>query len=73
MSRYHCRMPAAESITPMKCHIPGTAWQKACSLPTGSIKAEGVVAKTSPLVLTVSPTMPGYTALIMDKLKSKSS
>ena len=45
----------------MKCHIPGTAWQNACSRPSGSISAEGVVSKTTPLVPTVSPMMPGLT------------
>ena len=35
-SRNHCSDPAAESITPMACHAPGTAWQKVWRRPAGS-------------------------------------
>ena len=27
----HCSEPAAESITPMACQAPGTAWQNTCT------------------------------------------
>ena len=27
----HCSEPAADSITPIACHVPGTAWQNACT------------------------------------------
>ena len=31
VSRAHCSEPAAESITPMACQAPGTAWQNTCT------------------------------------------
>jgi hypothetical protein len=46
----------------MKCHLPGTAWQKACSLPSGSTSGRSVVAKTTPEVPRVRATTPGRTA-----------
>ena len=36
VSRAHCNEPAAESITPMACQPPGTAWQKTCTRACGS-------------------------------------
>ena len=49
-SRYQRRLPAADSITPIRCQRPGTAWQKACSLPSGSTVGPSVEAKTTPEV-----------------------
>ena len=46
----------------MKCHLPGTAWQKACKRPSGSTSGASVVAKITPDVPSVSETTPGRTA-----------
>ena len=35
-SRYQRRLPAAESMTDIRCQRPGTAWQKAWTRPCGS-------------------------------------
>ena len=40
--RNHCSEPPAESVTPIMCHLPRTAWQNVCSRPAGSTC--GVVA-----------------------------
>ena len=42
------RLPAADSITPMTCHRSGTAWQNACSLPSGSIERRRRSRRTRP-------------------------
>ena len=34
--RHHCSDPAAESITPIACQVPGTAWQNVCRRASGS-------------------------------------
>ena len=34
----HCSEPAAESITPIACQPPGTAWQNACTLASRSAR-----------------------------------
>ena len=36
VSRAHCSEPAAESMTPMACQVPGTAWQNTCTRACGS-------------------------------------
>ena len=40
--------PAAESITPIWCQAPGTAWQKAWTRACGSARYSGSAAKTTP-------------------------
>ena len=44
----------------MRCHVPGTAWQKACSRPSGSTAGPAVGAKTTPDVPSESAAMPGH-------------
>ena len=50
VSRYQRKLPAAESMTPIKCHMPGAAWQKACKRPSGSMIGWPAAAKTTPEV-----------------------
>ena len=47
-SRNQRRLPAAESITDMRCHRSGTAWQKAWTRPAGSTTGSAAAAKTTP-------------------------
>ena len=61
-SRSQRRLPAADSITPIMCHRPGTAWQKAWTRPPASIDGSSVVAKTTPEVPNDRATTPGTTA-----------
>ena len=61
-SRNQRRLPAAESITDIMCHRPGTAWQKAWTRPRASKRGRSVVAKTTPEVPSDSATTPGSTA-----------
>ncbi len=58
----HLRLPAADSITPMRCQVSGTAWQNACSRPSGSIAGVVVEENTTPLVPMLMATTPGDTA-----------
>ena len=51
--------PAAESITPIACQPPGTAWQKACTRPSGSAAKPGSAAKTTPEVPSTTESGPG--------------
>ena len=56
------RLPAADSITDIMCHRPGTAWQKAWTRPRGSNSGRSVLAKTTPDVPSESAMVPGSTA-----------
>ena len=47
-SRNQRRLPAADSITDIMCHRPGTAWQNAWTRPAGSNSGRSVAAKTTP-------------------------
>ena len=47
-SRNQRRLPAAESITDIMCQRPGTAWQKAWTIPRGSWIGRSVAANTTP-------------------------
>src|SRR5207253_9140870 len=51
----------ADLVTPITCHRFGTAWQKVCSRPRGSILGLAVEAKTTPDVPMVACTAPGAT------------
>ena len=51
----------APLVTPITCHIPGTAWQKVCRRPRRSSVGLSVAAKTTPLVPMVAETAPGAT------------
>ncbi len=61
-SRYQRRLPAADSITDIRCQRSGTAWQKAWTLPAGSKAGRSVAAKMTPDVPSESATTPGSTA-----------
>ena len=58
-SRSHCSDPAAESITPIACHWPGTAWQNACTRACGSDANAGSAANTTPEVPITIDSGPG--------------
>ena len=58
-SRSHCSDPAAESITPIACHWPGTAWQNAWTRARGSDANAGSAAKTTPEVPITIDSGPG--------------
>ena len=58
-SRNHCSDPAAESITPIACHWPGTAWQNACTRACGSDANAGSAANTTPEVPSTIESGPG--------------
>ena len=59
-SRNQRRLPAAESITDMRCQRPGTAWQNAWTRPRGLVRAAAsVAANTTPDVPSDSATVPG--------------
>ena len=47
-SRSQASEPAAESITPIACQAPGTAWQNACTRACGSAWKAGSAAKHDP-------------------------
>src|SRR6185295_11830984 len=49
--RNHCRLPPLESVTPIMCHLPLTAWQNVCSRPAGS-------TCTSSLCTNITPDVP---------------
>ena len=51
--------PAADSITPIACHAPGTAWQNACTRPCGSAANRSSAANTTPDVPSTTDTGPG--------------
>ena len=67
-SRNQRRLPAAESITDIMCHRPGTAWQNAWTRPAGSNSGPSVVANTTPEVPSDSATRPGTTAPDPDRV-----
>ena len=54
------KLPPAESITPMTCHLPRTAWQKVWTLPAGSIWTSSLWANTTPLVHIVAEITPRF-------------
>ncbi len=58
-SRSQAREPAAESITPIACQPPGTAWQNACTRASGSAWKPGSAASTTPEVPSTTETGPG--------------
>src|SRR3954471_2498206 len=62
VSRNQRRLPAADSITPIRCHRPGTAWQNAWRRPSGSTTGESVGANTTPDVPSDSAPIPGIVA-----------
>ena len=51
--------PAALSITPIACQVPGTAWQKTCTRASASGAYAGSTAKTTPEVPSTTDTGPG--------------
>ena len=51
--------PAALSITPIACHVPGTEWQKTWARACGSGTYDGSTAKTTPEVPSTTETGPG--------------
>ena len=51
--------PAAESITPIACQPPGTAWQNAWTRARGSAANAGSAANTTPLVPSAIESGPG--------------
>ncbi len=51
--------PAAESITPIACQVPGTAWQNVCSRASGSGRYSRSAAKTTPDVPRTTESGPG--------------
>src|SRR3954468_15133428 len=53
--------PAAESMTDIRCHRPGTAWQNAWTRPSGSYSGASVAANTTPEVPSDSAIRPGAT------------
>ena len=53
--------PAAESITPIACQPPDTAWQNAWTRPSGSAAKPGSAAKTTPEVPSTTESGPGPT------------
>ena len=57
--RSHCSAPAAESITPIACQVPGTAWQNVCSRASGSGRYSSSAAKTTPEVPRTTDSGPG--------------
>src|SRR6185295_8690516 len=61
VSRYQRRLPAADSITDIRCQRPGTAWQKAWTRPARSKIGRSVAAKITPDVPSDSATEPGST------------
>ena len=58
-SRNQRSEPAAESITPIACQVPGTAWQKTCRRASGSGAYAGSAAKTTPEVPRTTESGPG--------------
>ena len=46
-------------MTPIACHVSGTAWQKAWSRPSGSCRYSGRAAKTTPEVPSTTDSGPG--------------
>jgi len=54
--------PAAESITPIACQTPGTAWQNVCVRASGSAAYAGSVEKTTPEVPSTTDKGPGTMA-----------
>ena len=56
--RSHASEPAADSITPIACHSPGTAWQKACTRACLSAANLSSAANTTPEVPTATDTGP---------------
>ena len=56
--RSHCSDPAADSITPIACQAPGTAWQNACTRPSGSAANRSRAANTTPDVPSATDTRP---------------
>ena len=61
-SRNQRRLPAADSITDIRCQRPGTAWQNAWTRPPGSKAGASVAANTTPDVPSESATMPASVA-----------
>ena len=59
VSRSQASEPAAESITPIACQPPGTAWQKACTRACSSAAKAGSAAKTTPEVPSATESGPG--------------
>ena len=59
VSRNQRSEPAAESITPIACQVPGTAWQKTWRRASGSGAYAGSAAKTTPEVPRTTESGPG--------------
>src|SRR4029453_6907519 len=57
--RSHASEPAAESLTPIACQPSGTAWENACTRPSGSAAKSGSDAKTTPEVPSTTESGPG--------------
>ena len=57
--RSHCSDPAADSITPIACQAPGTAWQNACTRPSPSAANRSKAANTTPEVPSATDSGPG--------------
>ena len=61
LSRNHFRDRPAAWVTPMTCQAPGTAQQKVCTRPRGSMDSWLVWANTTPLVPMVVKALPSST------------
>ena len=61
VSRNQRRLPAADSITDIRCQRSGTAWQNAWTRPAGSKIGRSVAAKMTPDVPSDRATVPGST------------
>ena len=61
MSRSQRSDSPAPWVTPMTCHMPGTAWQNVWTRPFGSSAGLDVAAKTTPDVPIVALTSPAST------------
>ena len=58
-SRSQRSEPAAESITPIACQAPGTAWQKVCTRASGSAANASSAVNTTPEVPITTDAGPG--------------
>ena len=61
LSRNHFRLRPAAWVTPITCQAPGTAQQKVCTRPLGSMASLSVWANTTPLVPMVVKAFPSST------------